>query len=104
MNTTEIRTMDEIGRIVVPHNYRTALSWGANTALQANFCNKTNGVTLVQAQNTAPQAATVTVDNFGRVSLPKSMRTKLGLTSIAGQDTLEISINMMDRAVSLKRA
>ena len=92
--------IDEHDRLLIPAHLRRQLQWDINVTLVAEF-NPTS-TTLMLKQTRSKTAETLTLDQYGRVTLTESHRNKLGWLGIDAKDTITIVTSTFYNALILK--
>ena len=84
MNNLAKRTVDELMRVIVPHQTREAMGWDTNTALAMTVDGTSKTVTLNAAVN-GNDGVLCHMDEYCRITLPKAVRE---IANISAKDVL----------------
>jgi len=92
--------IDEQGRLLISAHLRQQLQWDINVTLVAEF--NPISTTLMLKQTKSKTADTLTLDQYGRITLTESHRNKLGWLGIDAKDTITIATSTFNNALILK--
>ena len=98
MEKYQSRTVDELGRVVIPFDFRKKLGLKAGDSI--SLTHTSTEVTMQRAEgNTEPNRALCQVDELGRVGLPANIRQQMGW-----KERAKIAMHHNDNVIILKSA
>jgi len=92
--------MDEMGRIILPHEVRNILDVKAGDTLEVTPSQDTISVTL--QRDASPGSVQLTLEQLHRLTFSKELRAKLGWTNVDCKDTISVSVNRWNRTLTLR--